>query len=75
VTDLEKATILEQVYAYTNRFNPTQYVQDTTTLDSLVLRLLEVEAQIEEENRSYQETLLLIDQLGESDGSTSSSDI
>jgi hypothetical protein len=75
VTDLQKAVILEQVYSYTNRFSPTQYVQDTSVVDSLVLRLVELEAQIEEENRSYDETLLLIDLLGESDGSTSSSDI
>ena len=75
MTDVEKSLILEQIYSYTDRFIPKETFDDSGLLESILLRLQEVEEQIRQENLRYEETLLLINALGESDGSTGSPNI
>ena len=72
MTDLEKALILEQIYAYTDDLVDTEVIEDTGLIESITLRLQEIDDLIRQNTVRYEETLLLIDSLGVSDGPTSS---
>jgi hypothetical protein len=70
VTETEKASILQVVYAYTERFEGVETIDDLVLLDSLILRWTELGNQIRDEDQQYAETLLLLNKLGEVDGSS-----
>ncbi len=70
MTETEKASILQVVYAYTERFEGVETIDDLVLLDSLILRWTELGNQIRDEDQQYAETLLLLNKLGEVDGSS-----
>jgi hypothetical protein len=75
VTDVEKSILLKQIYSYTDRFVPKETLVDDGLLESVLTRIGEIDEQLREEQIRYEETLLLINALGESDGSTGSTNI
>jgi hypothetical protein len=75
VTDVEKSILLKQIYSYTDRFVPKETLVDDGLLESILTRIGEIDEQLREEQIRYEETLLLINALGESDGSTGSPNI
>jgi hypothetical protein len=75
VTDVEKSILLKQIYSYTDRFVPKETLVDEGLLESVLTRIGEIDEQLREEQIRYEETLLLINALGESDGSTGSTNI
>jgi hypothetical protein len=68
MTDSEKASVLQVIYNYTERFESVEEIDDLALLDSLLLRYNELSDLIREEDQQYEDTLLLIDLLGEVDG-------
>jgi hypothetical protein len=68
MTDSEKASVLQVIYNYTERFESVEEIDDLALLDSLLLRYNELLDLIREEDQQYEDTLLLIDLLGEVDG-------
>jgi hypothetical protein len=75
VTDVEKSILLKQIYSYTDRFVPKETLVDEGLLESVLTRIGEIDEQLREEQIRYEETLLLINALGESDGSTGGTNI
>ncbi len=75
MTDVEKSILLKQIYSYTDRFVPKETLVDEGLLESVLTRIGEIDEQLREEQIRYEETLLLINALGESDGSTGSTNI
>ena len=75
MTDVEKSILLKQIYSYTDRFVPKETLVDDGLLESVLTRIGEIDEQLREEQIRYEETLLLINALGESDGSTGSTNI
>ena len=75
MTDVEKSILLKQIYSYTDRFVPKETLVDEGLLESVLTRIGEIDEQLREEQIRYEETLLLINALGESDGSTGSPNI
>lgn len=75
MTDVEKSILLKQIYSYTDRFVPKETLVDDGLLESILTRIGEIDEQLREEQIRYEETLLLINALGESDGSTGSPNI